>query len=187
MTTQPPLDPRKYPWHRGDIFTANFQKSGFVINSEPDYLEVMWMPGSTRERLDAVQADKLLRIAHAESVSADRVKTNAEVTEAILTLDSIQNRIEKRNIECKTERERKRLDDLVVRWLNAAGKHGCDWDIKHAAELYALAVVPQSTGLVSRMGFLFRAAASCRYVLACCRNVTSPRTTLLKRSSEFAP
>jgi len=40
---QPPLDPRKYPYHSGDVVTLSFKKNGFVLDFSPAYFEVMWM------------------------------------------------------------------------------------------------------------------------------------------------
>lgn len=49
-TPQPPPDPRKYPYHRGDVVTSGFKKNGFGLDFTPAYLEVMWMSTYDVER-----------------------------------------------------------------------------------------------------------------------------------------
>jgi len=49
-TPQPPPDPRKYLYHRGDVVTSGFKKNGFGLDFTPAYLEVMWMSTYDVER-----------------------------------------------------------------------------------------------------------------------------------------
>lgn len=147
-TSQPPLDPRKYPWNFGDIVTAGFKKSGFVLDSTPDYLEVMWMPESITERVSKADADNLLRIAHASSLAEKGDKTNLEVCQEILALHRIETAVRDRIATCKTEEEKEFSNLLINR---SFAKDGCDWDKAHGAKLFELAVKPSSVGIIFKL------------------------------------
>ena len=147
-TSQPPLDPRKYPWHCGDVVTSGFKKSGFVLESTPDYLEVMWMPGSITERVGAAEADDLVRVAHAASLAATGDKTNAEVLRDILALHRIETALRDRIASCKTEAEKESVNLLITR---SFAKDGCKWDRAHSMELFTLAVKPSDAGLLFKI------------------------------------
>jgi hypothetical protein len=78
-TSQPPFDPRKTPWKRGDICTKDLkEKTGFVLNHTPEYLEVRWGQEGIVERLTGADAECVFRLAHADSPTADGTMTNLE-------------------------------------------------------------------------------------------------------------
>lgn len=149
-TSQPPLDPRKHPWHRGDAITHSFEKNGFVLDATPEYLEVMWVvPGHTIERLTLFEADNLLRFGHASSLSAsDQTKTNLELLESMLALDRLKETVKRRMSTIKTKREEKAVNSLIQRCFD---DKGCPWDITHRAELLQLAVEPSGVGLIFKL------------------------------------
>lgn len=146
-TSQPPLDPRKYPWHRGNVFTSDFKKGGFVLDSTPDYLEVMWMPGSIIEKVEAGEADNLVRVAHASSLDAKGEKTNLELLNDLLALHRIKVATENRINSLKTEAEKKSVDSLIER--SFAGRF--EWDKKHKQKLISLAINPSGVGPVFKV------------------------------------
>jgi hypothetical protein len=146
--TSLPLDPRKSPWKRGDVCTSGFKTNGFVTNATPECLEVLWMPEHTVEQVPAGQMDDLLRVAHADSLSAGNTQTNLEVLAVIESLDRIQVAITDRAAGCKSEREKEELNVLIRR---SFAKDGCAWDRAHAADLFALAVEPHNVGIVFRL------------------------------------
>ena len=147
-TSHPPLDSRKYPWHRGDVVTLGFKKSGFVLDSTPEYLEILWMPETQVERLGPAQADDLLRIMHGASMSPGGSKTNAEVLDVVLALDSVGTALEDRMRTVRTEPERELIDSLISRVF---ATEGCDWDRAHQGKLWALAVKPSEVGLLFKI------------------------------------
>jgi hypothetical protein len=147
-TSPPPLDPQKYPWNRGDVVTSGFKKSGFVLDSTADYLEVMWMPGSTTERIAKADADNLLRVAHAGSLAPKSDKTNLELLMDLLALDRIKVAVRDRIASLKTEAEKKSVDLLINRSL---ANDGCDWDKAHHAKLFDLAIKPSSVGTLFKL------------------------------------
>jgi hypothetical protein len=142
---QPPLDPRKYPWHRGDVITNNFTKKGFVLGSTPEYLEVLWMTEHSTQRLTPREADDLLRVAHGSSLSATGDKTNLEALEAILALNRIKATMQRRMTTIKTKQEEESVNLLIARSFD---KSGCGWDIAHREQLFRLAVEPSSVGMI---------------------------------------
>src|SRR5208337_2548202 len=97
MATQRPLDPRKSPWHRGDVVTLGFKKNGFVLSHTPEYLEVRWMSHDGVDAVDAIvekipteDVDSVLRVMHADSIAPDGDKTCLESLEAIEALERVQ-------------------------------------------------------------------------------------------------
>ena len=78
---QPPLDPRKYPYHSGDVVTLSSKKNGFVLDFSPAYLEVMWMGTHDVERVPAKDIDDPLRISHAHSTTEGASRTNLQTLE----------------------------------------------------------------------------------------------------------
>ncbi|MGO9589845.1 MAG: hypothetical protein ACLP3K_07345 [Candidatus Acidiferrales bacterium] len=144
-TSRPPLDPRKFPWHRGDVVTRGFEKNGFVLDATPEYLEVMWQgPGHNTERLTLLEADNLVRVGHASSLSAgDEAKTNLEVLETLLALDRMKEAMQRRMSTIKTKEEETTVNSLIQRSFD---KEGCAWDLAHRAQLFRLAVEPSNVG-----------------------------------------
>jgi hypothetical protein len=147
-SSQPPLDARKYGWHYGDVVTLGFQKSGFVINSTPAYLEVAWMPDCVTERLGLAEAESLLRVAHAASLSPTSDKTNVEVLETMLALRKIEIAIRERVASCKTLVEAECINQQIQRCFN---EEGCDWDKAHGDQLLQLAIEPSKVGILFKL------------------------------------
>jgi len=135
----PPLDPRKSPWKRGDVCTLGFEKNGFVLDYTVEYLEVRWMGNEGVERIPAEDIDNLLRVAHADSPSADGTKTNLETLEALESLSRIQNAVSDRMKAVKNENEKRELDALIKRSFGPQ----CTFDRKHTDLLFDLAIDPQ--------------------------------------------
>jgi hypothetical protein len=141
-TSQPPLDPRKYPWRRGDVCSLGGSKSGFVLAYTSEYLEVRWMPGGVVERLTDGDAESAIRYAHANSISAGGKGTNLEALEAIEALTRIEDAIRERMKTVKNETEKKELDALIKRSFNPE----CAFDRKYSNQLAALAIAPHEVG-----------------------------------------
>jgi hypothetical protein len=141
-----PLDPRKSPWKRGDVCTLGFEKNGFVVDCTPQYLEVRRMPGSGIERIPAEDIDKLLRVAHADSLGPDGDRTNLQFLEAVESLSRVQDLLAERIKTVKDENEKEELNRLTRRIFA-----GCEWDKKHAAELLALLLERKDVGVVFRL------------------------------------
>jgi hypothetical protein len=138
--TQPPLDPRKSPWKRGDVCTSGFKKNGFVLNYTPEYLEVRWMsPNEGVERIPAEDIDNLLRVMHADSLSAGGKMTNLEALMTIEALSHVEDAIRERMKRVKNEAEKKELDVLIKRSFNPE----CAFDRKYSKELVTLAIAPR--------------------------------------------
>lgn len=137
--SQPPLDPRKHPWKRGDVCTLGFKKNGFVLNHTREHLEVRWMPNEGIERIPAEDIDNVLRIMHADSLSPDGKRTNLESLEAIESLSRIKDAVTERMKTVKNDNEKKELDALIKRSFGPE----CTFDRKHANLLFELAIDPQ--------------------------------------------
>ena len=142
------LDPRKSPWKRGDVCTSGFKKSGFVLNHTAEYLEVRWMPDGGIERIPTEDADDLLRVAHADSLSPGGQRTNLENLESIEALSRIEDGIRERMKTVKNESEKKELDRLTRR-IFASDK--CEWDTKHQGKFFQLIVEPQNVGPIFKL------------------------------------
>jgi hypothetical protein len=128
--------------------TNGFKKYGFVTSVTQDFVEVMWR-GEPIERFPASDADSLVRVGHAESVSpGDAAKTNLEILEALLALDRIKELTEKRMSTVRTTKEKEDLNLLIKRSLDT---EGCPWDIAHRNELLRLALEPSTAGLVFKL------------------------------------
>jgi hypothetical protein len=151
-TTQPPLDPRKYPYHRGDVVTSGFKKNGFVLDFTPAYLEVMWMGTHDVERVPTENIDDLLRVSHAHWTMEGATRTNLQTLESVLALSHISNGIKARMATIKSDAEKAELDSLVKRAFN---QEGCAWDRAHMTQLLQMVVEPSVVG----MGFRLRERA----------------------------
>jgi len=119
-----------------------------VIDSTPTYLEVAWMPGCVTERVPIGEVDNLLRVAHAESLSATGDKTNVEVLKTLLALHRIQASIAARIANCNTDAEKESTNRLIQRSFD---KEGCDWDKAHKDKLFQLAIEPSTVGLLFKL------------------------------------
>jgi hypothetical protein len=73
---QPPLEPRKYPYHRGDVDTSGFKKNGFVLDFSPAYIGTHDV-----ERVPAKDIDDPLRVSHAQSTTEGASRTNLQTLE----------------------------------------------------------------------------------------------------------
>jgi hypothetical protein len=139
-TSQPPLDPRKTPWKRGDLCTLDFKnKTGFVLNHTPEYLEVRWGPESVVERLTGNDAESVFRLAHADGLTADGTMTNLEALQHLEALSYVENAICARQKIVKNEAEQKDLDALIERSFQPK----CAFDRKHHQLLFQLAIDPR--------------------------------------------
>lgn len=147
---QPPrsLDPRRYPWKRGDICTRGFEKNGFVLSHTAEYLEIRWMGKDEGiERVPTEDVDSILRVALADSLGPSGIP-NTEACEAIEALSRIEDGIKERMKRVKNENEREELDALTRR-VFATNK--CAWDEKHSAELFLLLLEPKKVGVAFRI------------------------------------
>jgi len=140
--SQPPLDPRQYPWRRGDVCTLS-AKSGFVLNYTSEYLEVRWMPEGVVERLTDGDAESVIRHMHADSISPSGKTTNLGALERIEALTRIEDAIRERMKTVKSEAEKKELDALVKRSFNPE----CAFDRKYRNQLATLAIAPDELSL----------------------------------------
>jgi hypothetical protein len=138
-SSQPPLDPRKTPWKRGDVCTLGFKKSGFVLNHTPEYLEVRWMPNEGIERIPAEDIDNVLRVMHADSPSPDGTRTNLESLEIIESLSRVSDAVTERMKSVKDPAEKKEIDALIARSFGPK----CAFDRKHGNILFDLAIDPR--------------------------------------------
>src|SRR5712672_3132117 len=136
--SQPPLDPRKYPWRRGDVCSLGGNKNGFVLGHTPEYLEVRWMPEGVVERLTDGDVESVIRHAHAESISPGGKGTNLDALENIEALTRIEDVIRERMKTVTSETEKKELDALVKRSFNPE----CAFDRKYSNQLAVLAIDP---------------------------------------------
>jgi hypothetical protein len=143
-TTQPPLDPRKSPWKRGDVCTLGFKKNGFVLSHTPEYLEVRWMsPHEGIERIPAEDIDDLLRVMHADGPSPSGKGTNLESLEASESLRRIKDAVTERMKLVTDPTEKRELDALIARSFSPK----CAFDRKHGHILFDLAIDPQRVSL----------------------------------------
>lgn len=136
--SQPSLDPRKTPWKRGDVCGLGSSKSGFVLNHTPEHLEVLWGPNGPVERLTGGEKESVIRYAHADSFSAGVEMTNLQVLETIEALNRVEEAVRDRSKSIKSEAEDKEVTALI----NRAAQPTCEFDRKHSASLFALAVKP---------------------------------------------
>jgi hypothetical protein len=137
--SQPPLDPRKTPWKRGDVCTLGFKKSGFVLHHTPEYLEIRWMGNDGVERIPAENVDDVLRVAHADSLTADGTQSNLETLEVLESVSRLKNAIAERMKTVTSEGEKRELDALIARSFGPK----CAFDRKHGNILFDLAIDPQ--------------------------------------------
>lgn len=138
-TAQPPLDPRKNPWKRGDVFTLDSKnKSGFVLAHTPEYMEVLWMPESIVERLTGATAESVLRVAHADSLTARGDGTNLAALETVVALNNIENAVHERMKSINSEAEEKEVNELIKRSFQPQ----CAFDRKYSTMLITLALKP---------------------------------------------
>lgn len=144
-TSQPPLDPRKSPWKRGDVCTSGFTKTGFVLSYTPEYLEVRWTARGGVEKIPTEEIENLLRTAHADSPSTDGTKTNLELLEAVEALSRISEALKERMATVKNDNEKKELDRLSRR-IFATDK--CDWDDKNHVKILRLLIDPKNAGVI---------------------------------------
>jgi hypothetical protein len=148
MTTSPSLDPRKSPWKRGDVCSLGFERSCFVLDHTPEYLEVLWMDEGGVERIPTDAIDSLLRVAHADGLGPDGLRTNLEYLQVRQGLDFLQHGIAERTKATKSEKGRQELDRLVRR-IFSEGK--CKWDARHRGELTTLLADPGSVGIAFKI------------------------------------
>jgi hypothetical protein len=144
-----PLDPRKSLWKRGDVCTRGFETVGFVLSYTPEYLEVRWHGrdgNDTIEKVAACEVDDILRVAHADQISPPGDRTNLENLEVIEALESVGSAAANRTF--KNDRERIEADNLVRR---SFATDGCGWDKKHANQLLALALKPETVGIIFKL------------------------------------
>jgi hypothetical protein len=145
MTPQP-LDPRKSPWKRGDVCTLGFEKVGFVLSYTPEYLEIRWEGGIIEKRL-APEIEDILRVAHADSFApGDPPKTNLELLRTIEALERIGNAAANRTF--KNDGEKNEAGNLLAR---SFATDGCDWDKRNSSQLLALAIQPETTGVIFKL------------------------------------
>ena len=135
-TPQPPLDPRKTPWKRGDVCSLGSSKSGFVLDYTPEYLEVRWMPEGVVERLTNGDAASVIRHMHADSISPSGKMTSIEALETIEALTRVEEAARERTKTIKSEAEQQEVNMLIKRSLNPQ----CEFDRKHSTMLAALAI-----------------------------------------------
>jgi hypothetical protein len=148
-----PLDPRKTPFSRGDVVTRGFKLAGLVTEVTSSYLEVRWNKegnegNDTIERIPAAEMDNLVRVAHADSLSAGGDQTNLQSLEGIEALERVTIAMRKRMATIKTPREKAEVDSLVTR---AFAKDGCPWDRKNGARIFQLAVEPNNVGMLFKI------------------------------------
>jgi hypothetical protein len=148
-----PLDPRKTPFARGDVVTRGFKLAGLVTEVTSSYLEVRWNKEGNEghdkiERIPAAEMDNLVRVAHADSLSAGGDQTNLQTLEAIEALESINIAMRNRMATIKTPQEKAEVDSLVTR---AFAKDRCPWDRKNAARIFQLAVEPNNVGMLFKI------------------------------------
>lgn len=145
-----PLDPRKIPYTRGDVVTLGFKKSGLVTEFTPTYLEVRWNEEGTDkiERVPTADIDNLVRVAHADSLSAGGQKTNLENLQVLEALDHIRALTVERMKTIKSPREETEVNGLIER---AHATDGCEWDKQHYVKLMQLALGPQKVGLLFKI------------------------------------
>jgi hypothetical protein len=137
--TQPPPDTRKNLWKRGDVCTLGSEKTGFVLNHTPEYLEVRWGPEGVAERLTAREAERVLRVALADSPTASGTMTNLEALNQLEALCYMEDAIHERMKRVKNEAEKKELDKLIERSFQPK----CAFDRKYSHELTTLAIAPR--------------------------------------------
>jgi hypothetical protein len=137
-TSQPPLDPRKTPWKRGDVCGLGSSKSGFVLHYTPEYLEVRWMPDGPVERLTDGEAESVIRYMYADSISPDGKMTNLEALETIEALAHVEDACRERMKSIKNEAEKKEVSMLIDRSFQPK----CEFDRKHSSLLATLAIKP---------------------------------------------
>jgi hypothetical protein len=139
-SSQPPLDPRKHPWKRGDVCALGSTKIGLVLDYTPEYLEVRWGPDGPVERLTGGAAESVIRYAHADSISPDGKTTNLETLETIEALDVLEKAARERSKTIKSPAE----DKEVTMLLNRAVQPECEFDRRHSARLAQLALRPDT-------------------------------------------
>jgi hypothetical protein len=145
MTPQS-LDPRESPWKRGDVCTRGAETAGFVLSYTSEYLEVLWNRRDGIEKVPAHEIDGILRVAHADGLSPSGHGTNLESLEAIEALERIRNTAANRTF--KSDRDRSAADDLVRR---SFATDGCAWDKKNSNQLLALALQPETVGVIFKL------------------------------------
>lgn len=145
---EPSLDPRKSPWKRGDVCTLGFEKNCFVLNYTPEYLEVRWMSDDKVERIPTEAIDRLLRVAHANTLGPDGHRTNLEYLEVAEALSRLKHTLAELMETVKDENEKKKLDRLVRRMF---AEDECKWDKKNQAKLLALLTAPKSVGVIFKL------------------------------------
>jgi hypothetical protein len=143
--TQQSLDPRKSPWKRGDTCTRGFERVGFVLSYTPEYLEIRWNEIGI-ERIPADEINDIVRVAHADSVCSGGHETNLEMLEALLALERIRDVGANRTF--KNDREKNEADNLARR---SFASDGCEWDRKNSEQLLALALQPETVGVVFKI------------------------------------
>ena len=145
MTNLPSLDPRNNPWKRGDVFTRDLKRVGFVVNCTREYLEIRWTEGGGVEIIPTDQMlDDVLRVAHADSPAlSGRSGTNLEALEAIEALDAIQSALENRTF--KDDHDKREANNPVRR---AFATDACDWDKKNRIQLLTLVVKPEQVSVL---------------------------------------
>jgi hypothetical protein len=137
--SQPPLDPRKTPWKRGDVCALGFEKMGWVLNNTPEYLEVRWTGDDGVERIPAETIDDVHRVAHADSLTPDGTQSNLETLEALESISRLKNAVANRLRAVKNETEKRELDALIKRFISPQ----CPFDREHTKLLFDLAIDPQ--------------------------------------------
>jgi hypothetical protein len=143
----PPSDLSKDLWKRGDVCTQDFKTFGWVLCYTPHCLAVRWASG-TVETFSAGAMDGVLRVGHANSIGpAGGHETNLELLEVFEALDRVETA--SRNRKPKNDREQRELDNLIRRHFYA--KDGCNWDKRHSASLYSLALWPETVSVIFKL------------------------------------
>jgi hypothetical protein len=149
----PSLDPRKTPYKPGDVVTRGFKIAGLVTEYAPGYLEVRWNEAGTEgndkiERIPTEEIDNVVRVAHADSLSADGKKTNSETLETLEALERVRALAVERMKTIKSPSEQAHVNSLIAR---ASATDGCEWDKQHYVLLMKLALEPWNVGLIPKL------------------------------------
>ena len=100
------------------------------------------MPAGVVETIPAEDFDDVLRVVHANSITADGKSTNLETLRDIEALHHVRDAITERMKGAKSDADRKEVDALIKRFLGP----DCAFDRQHADLLFQIAIVPQSVG-----------------------------------------
>lgn len=133
-------------WHRGEWIIRGTE-NGFVksdLCDADEYLTVHWQSGV--EKIRRSRLHEIRKATKEESAKAEKsgALPTLKALEIIEGMDHLETLMAERRRTIKSQREQRRVDDLIRRGF--ADPCECGWDKRHADMIVLLALQPDKVG-----------------------------------------